>query len=76
MRIIFEKIINLYYGSKDDIESKFKFNKRSKKLKKKRSKLTYRRTHVLNSNTFYHYSFLDSTWVDNYTKKKINCTRG
>jgi hypothetical protein len=61
MRIIFEKIINLYYGSKDDIESKFKFNKRSKKLKKKRSKLTYRRTHVLNSNTFYHYSFLDST---------------
>jgi hypothetical protein len=35
MRIIFEKIINLYYGSKDDIESKLKFDKRSKKLKKK-----------------------------------------
>jgi hypothetical protein len=60
MRIIFEKIINLYYGSKDDIESKLKFDKRSKKLKTK-SKLKYRRTHVLNSNTFYHYSFLDST---------------
>lgn len=30
MRTVFEKITNLNYGSKDDIESKLKFDKRFK----------------------------------------------